>query len=87
MPFIDLLRKSRAQAQRTGDPWRRRLERARGKVGDDGVARISTQGLFDLLELPHRSRGRRCCQAPRKADARAGLEPHQGTRINAGRVP
>jgi hypothetical protein len=39
------------------DPWRLRLERVRGKVGDDGIKRISTQALFDHLEVLQRSRG------------------------------
>jgi hypothetical protein len=39
------------------DPWRVRLERVRGQVGDDGVERISTQTLFDHLEVFQRSRG------------------------------
>jgi hypothetical protein len=38
------------------DPWRIRLERARGRIGDDGVERVSTQSLFDLLEVPQRNR-------------------------------
>jgi hypothetical protein len=33
------------------DPWRLRLERLRGKVGDDGIERISTKTLFDHLEV------------------------------------
>jgi hypothetical protein len=39
------------------DPWRLRLERVRGKVGDDGIERISTQTLFDYLEVFQPSRG------------------------------
>ena len=58
MSFRELLRQSRAQTlARSGDPWRLRLECARGKVGDDGVERVATQALFDLLEVPQRSRG------------------------------
>ena len=39
------------------DPWRLRLERVRGQVGADGIERISTQTLFDHLEVLQRSRG------------------------------
>jgi hypothetical protein len=60
MPFIEDLKRMRdemrAQSAQPSDPWRLRLERARGKVGDDGVERVSTQSLFDLLEVPQRSR-------------------------------
>jgi hypothetical protein len=38
------------------DPWRLRLERVRGKVGFDGLERISTQTLLDFLEVSQRER-------------------------------
>ncbi len=38
------------------DPWRLRLERVRGKTGFDGLERISTQRLMDILEVPQRQR-------------------------------
>lgn len=44
------------------DPWRLRLERVRGQVGDDGIERISTQTLFDNLEVFQRSRGAGACR-------------------------
>jgi len=60
MPFIGTLEalrdQMRAQSAQQSDPWRLRLERARGKIGDDGVERVSTQSLFDLLEVPQRNR-------------------------------
>jgi hypothetical protein len=63
MPFIELLRRGRAEAlARTADPWRLRLERARGKVGDDDIERIGTQTLFDLLELPQCGRTSGACR-------------------------
>jgi hypothetical protein len=49
-------------AARTANPWRLRLERVRGQVGDDGVERISTQTLFDHLEVLQRSRGAGACR-------------------------
>jgi hypothetical protein len=41
---------------RKADPWRMRLERVRGTIDDDGVERVSTQLLLDILEVPQRSR-------------------------------
>jgi hypothetical protein len=38
------------------DPWRLRLERVRGKVDFDGMERVSTQMVLDLLEVPQRDR-------------------------------
>jgi hypothetical protein len=63
MSFVTKLRNSRdeAHAQRA-DPWRLRLERVRGKIGDDGVERVSTQTLFDILEVPQRGRTAGACR-------------------------
>jgi hypothetical protein len=47
---------------RAADPWRLRLERVRGKMGDDGIERVPTQTLFDILEVPQRSRGAGACR-------------------------
>jgi hypothetical protein len=55
--FIELLRQSRAKALAgNADPWHLRLGGLRGKKWDDGIERISTQTVFDILEVPHRSR-------------------------------
>jgi hypothetical protein len=47
--------KARAVAQET-EPWATRLERARGHIGDDGIERLTTQALLDMLEVPQRAR-------------------------------
>jgi hypothetical protein len=48
------------QAERTGretdHPWKLRLERMRGKIDYDGLERVTTQMLFDVLEVPQRRR-------------------------------
>jgi hypothetical protein len=49
-------------AARNADPWRLRLERLRGKVGDDNVERIGTQAIFDVLEVPQSNRGAGACK-------------------------
>jgi hypothetical protein len=33
-------------------PWEMKLRQIRGEIGSDGVARISTEGVFDALDLP-----------------------------------
>jgi hypothetical protein len=43
-------------------PWRMPLERLHGKIGDDGIERITTQLLFDILQIPQRSRGAGACR-------------------------
>ncbi len=46
----------------SADPWLLRLERVRGKIGDDGIERVTTQTLFDYLEVAQRSRGAGACR-------------------------
>lgn len=63
IPWVEALRKTRDEARaRSTDPWRLRLERVRGKIDYDGVERISTQDLFDMLELPQRARSAGACR-------------------------
>ena len=48
---------AKAAAAEIVDPWRLRLERARGKIDFfDNLERVSSQTLLDLLEVPQRSR-------------------------------
>ena len=63
MSFIASLRQAREQTRKTAkDPWRLRLEGLRGKKWDDGIERISTSSVFDVLEVPQRSRGAGACR-------------------------
>ena len=63
MSFMTRLHETQAELEaRNIDPWRLRLERLRGKIGDDGIERITTQLLFDILEVPQRSRGAGACR-------------------------
>jgi hypothetical protein len=56
--WLDELRKARAEAQAgNAGPWRLQLERLRGKIGDDGLERITTQAVFDILGVGQHSRG------------------------------
>jgi hypothetical protein len=57
MSFVGSLKKARDEMRASqADPWRLRLEGLRGKKWDDGIERISTQTVFDILEVPHKSR-------------------------------
>src|SRR5207302_7436827 len=61
--WIGKLRKFQAEmAARNADPWRLRLERLHGKIGDDGIERITTQTVFDILEIAQHSRGAGACR-------------------------
>jgi hypothetical protein len=39
-----------------GDRWRRPPERLHGQIGDDGIERITTQRVLDVLGVPQRAR-------------------------------
>ena len=56
--FMERLRRAEAKyAAAETDPWRLMLERVRGKVDFfDGLERVSSQTLLDLLEVPQRNR-------------------------------
>lgn len=56
MSFLERMAASAVKAAQPLDPWRLRLERVRGKAGFDGLERISTQTLMDILEVPQRER-------------------------------
>jgi hypothetical protein len=60
--WMERLDAAKAEIAAPVDPWRLRLEHVRGKVGDDGIERISTQTLFDHLEVLQRSRGAGACR-------------------------
>jgi hypothetical protein len=52
--FIQQLRDAADSARRANaeDPWTAALRKIKGKVGQDGVERISTTDVFDTLEVP-----------------------------------
>ena len=73
MSWLDKLHEAQAElAARNADPWRLCLERARGQVSDDGIERTTTQILFDILEVPQRSRGAGACRRLAKLMADLG---------------
>jgi hypothetical protein len=88
MSFVaDLIRirdEMRARSAHPSDPWRLRLERARGKTWDDGVQRISTQALFDLLELPQRNRNAGAARRLAKIMRELGWSPIKARGLTPG---
>jgi hypothetical protein len=71
--FIENLRQAQAALPQHSDPWRLALERVRGQVGDDdGIERVTTQLLFDILEVPQSSRGTGACRRLAKLMAELG---------------
>jgi hypothetical protein len=43
-------------AAEQGDPWLQVLERLHGTLGGDGIARITTQAVLDVLDIPQSQR-------------------------------
>ena len=73
MAYLTKLHEAEAEmAARDAEPWRLRLERVRGQIGDDGIERVTTQTLFDILEVPQRSRGAGACRRLAKLMAELG---------------
>lgn len=56
MSLLGKLKEARAELETPADPWLAHLQRVRGKVEFNGVERVSSQTLLDMLEVPQRSR-------------------------------
>ena len=50
-PFIERLRAARSNIK-PSDPWTDVLRKIRGQTGHDGVERVATDAVFELLDLP-----------------------------------
>ena len=49
--FISRLRAARSNIK-PSDPWTDALRKIRGQTGHDGVERVATERVFDILDLP-----------------------------------
>jgi hypothetical protein len=56
MSLLEKLRTASLAIEAPVDPWLAPLQRVRGKVEFDGMERVTTQTLLDVLEVPQRSR-------------------------------
>jgi hypothetical protein len=56
MSALERLREAIAELETPADPWLPPLQRVRGKIGDDGLERVSSQSLLDMLEVSQRNR-------------------------------
>jgi hypothetical protein len=88
MCFVDFLKKTRdemrAQSNQPSDPWRLRLEGVRGKTWDDAAERISTQSLWDFLEVPQRSRNAGAARRLAKIMRELGWTPIKARGLTPG---
>jgi hypothetical protein len=57
MSLLERLRVESLAVEQPADPWLAPLQRVRGKLDEsDGLERVSSQTLLDMLEVPQRSR-------------------------------
>ena len=75
MSWITELNKAAEAIARKSDPWRLRLQHVHGQIGHDGIERVSTQALFDHLEVLQRDRGAGACRRLAKVCAELGWTP------------
>jgi hypothetical protein len=63
MSWLGQLRNAQSEvAAKRDDPWRMHLAGVRGKVDYDGLERVCSQQLLDLLDVPQRNRGAGVCR-------------------------
>ena len=72
MAWLTKLHAAQAATQEVGDPWLLPLGRVRGKSDYDGLERVTTQSLLDMLEVPQRSRRVGTCRRLAKLMAELG---------------
>lgn len=60
------------EAEQVSDPWLAPLQRVRGKIEFDGLERVTTQTLLDVLEVPQRNRTAGTCRRLAKLMAELG---------------
>ena len=73
---------SARQRANSHQAWRLPLERLRGKIGDDGIERISTQAVFDVLEVLQRNRGAGASRRLAKLMRELGWAPIKARGLN-----
>jgi hypothetical protein len=56
MSLLGRLNAAKAELEMPADPWLAPLQRVRGKIEFDGLERVSSQMILDLLQVPQRSR-------------------------------
>jgi uncharacterized membrane protein YccC len=85
MSFVASLKRTRDKSLALrADPWQLRLQRARGKLGDDGIERVSTQSLFDMLEVRQGNRTADACRRLSKLMHELGWHPIKARGITPG---
>jgi hypothetical protein len=85
MSFLEELEKAKAQAHaQAADAWSIRFERVKGKVSFDGIERVTTQALFDILDVPQRGRTSGACKRLAAVMRAQGWSPIKARGLTSG---
>jgi hypothetical protein len=86
MPWVTKLRMIAEQArqQRAAHPWEAPIGRLKGKISSDGIERISTQLVFDYLDVPQCERAAVACSTLSKLMQAQGWSPVRFRGITRG---
>lgn len=81
--WIGRLEQARAEMlARDAEPWRLPLERLHGKDSGDGIERIATQAIFDVLEVPQVNRRAGACKRLARIMRELGWSPIKARGLN-----
>src|SRR5947209_3867653 len=77
MAWVSTIREAAEQArqQQKEHPWGAPIQRLRGKTSSDGVERVTTQQVFDYLDVPQRERSAVASSTLAKMMIAAGWTP------------
>ena len=77
--LLGKLKAAKAELEMPEDPWLAPLQRVRGKVEFDGMERVSSQTLLDVVAVPQRSRTAGTYRRLAKVNGRTGLDGCTGS--------
>ena len=60
--WVERIREAQAYSNAPVDAWQTRLERVRGHTDTGGIERVTSQQLFDVLEIPQKDRSAGSCR-------------------------
>jgi hypothetical protein len=73
--ILQRLEIAKAELEAPADPWALPLGRLRGAVGPDGIERMTTQAVFDCLEVPQHGRTAGACRRLARIMVELGWTP------------
>lgn len=75
MTFLEKLSTLRAQTAQTSDTWKASLELLKGSAGRDKIGRVTTEAIFEHLNVPPLQRTPDACKRLRRLMIELGWTP------------